>query len=130
MGASFTATKPGAWLRLEAVPHTFARDMAEWLREHGDVEMGDGNEPMMLVAFAPCVDEDPRMSPGPTLRQLLAVWNASTFVEDASKRGRCAVCDRNLEEVEDAGPLDAGIPRCDRECPGTQLRAARKAEED
>lgn len=142
--ASFPAEKPGgceglAWIHLEddsdchafkvAVPHEFVRAMADWLHKCGDVRRGDGNEPMMMVAFAPCAGELPQQA-GPTLQQLLAVWNASSFVEDAGKRGRCAVCDRDTEEVDDAGPPDAGIPRCDRSCPGAALRAARAMKED
>jgi len=94
------------------VPVEFGRHVTDCIQK----EDFDETEARMLIALSPCV-----LSEAPTAEQLLAVWQASAFVDDvAADRHCCAVCDRRLPEEMDS------VEPCEPECPGALLRAARR----
>jgi hypothetical protein len=103
------------------VPTEFAREMAKRLSD--DDFGGFSGDPQMLVSFAPTVGSGKTQ---PDLAQLLAVWDASAFVEDYARDVHlCAVCDGVVDGHEDFGKPD--VRHCNvEECPGAKLRAARK----
>jgi hypothetical protein len=97
-----------------AVPSEFAEELAKRLREEGWEE-----EPHVLLAVAPCLME--RHDSAPTLEQLLAVWDATRFVEDVVN-GVCPKCGYQVEN----GKPDPVMGTCKDGCLGRVLRAARK----
>jgi hypothetical protein len=104
-----------------AVPADFARyvskDLSEW---------EDNEQPLLRIAICPLLHSI-HDSERPTMEQLLAVWEASEFIEDyASDTKQCAVCDRCLCTKRDK-EHGSTYPHClaSSDCPGAKLRAAR-----